>query len=117
MSPFDHIAATLGWRPRWSFSIEAQPAEPAISKTERMREYLRQHGPTTAMDLAMEADVPSSALVGALLKGDLARGSVYKVGNRYHWCHQFDLELHKRLKDAAALLRAHGYMVKNGASQ
>lgn len=115
VNPFTHIAATLSGRRAWPFAIEEQPPEDTkVSKTERMRIYLRQHGPTTAAELAMEADVPQTGLVGALFKGDLARGSVYKVGHRYHWNPQFDTALHQRLKEAAALLRAHGYHVKKG---
>jgi len=61
---------------------KAEVADRPTSKTERMRQYLREHGPTTSAVLAMECDVPTCALVGALLKGDLARGSVWRDGAR-----------------------------------
>ena len=116
-TPFGHIAATLSGRPAWLFAKPEAPSEETTSKTERMREYLRQHGPATAEELAMEADVPCNSLVGALLKGDLHRVSVYRVGNRYHWNPQYDQALQERLKKAAALLRANGYQVKKGTTK
>lgn len=111
MTPFDNIAATLAGRSPWSFRVSTQNDPKPTSKTERMRNYLRQHGSASAATLADEADVPQTALVGALLKGDMARGSVFHRGNRYHWNHQFDADLHKQLSKAAALLRANGYTV------
>ncbi|MBS3998132.1 MAG: hypothetical protein KGZ67_12530 [Hydrogenophaga sp.] len=113
-NPFAHIAASLSGRPAWPFAVatDSEPADPGLSKTERMRAYLRQHGPAVAATLADEADVPTSALVGALLKGDMARGSVYRRGHKYHWNPQFDVQLHEQIKQAAALLRRHGYRVE-----
>lgn len=111
MNPFEQITRTLTGRSPWPFAIPERRAAKSESKTERMRNYLRQHGSASASTLADEADVPQTALVGALLKGDLARGSVVHRGNKYHWNHQFDRDHHQRLQEAARLLRANGFTV------
>ena len=111
MNPFDQIATTLTGRAPWPFqAIDKQDQKPE-SKTERMRAYLRQHGAANAATLADEANVPSTALVGALLKTDLHRGSVFRRGHKYHWNPQFDAQHHQRLAEAASLLRANGFTV------
>jgi sugar/nucleoside kinase (ribokinase family) len=115
MSPFDHITTTLTGRAPWpfkAFKALTQDDKKPESKTERIRRYLREKGAATAETLADEADVPSTGLVGALLKADLHRGSVFRRGHKYHWNPQFDIETHKRLAEAASLLRANGYQVK-----
>lgn len=95
------MAATLGAIPRYMRPKESQLVrDRAITKTERMRQYLREHGPATSATLAMEADVPTCALVGALLKGDLARGSVAREGGRYAWNPEWDDQVAAELRDA-----------------
>jgi hypothetical protein len=111
MNPFDHITTTLTGRAPWPFKALTQDEKKPESKTERIRRYLREQGAATAETLADEADVPGTGLVGALLKADLHRGSVFRRGHKYHWNHQFDIETHKRLAEAARLLRAHGHTV------
>jgi hypothetical protein len=112
MSPFDHITTTLTGRAPWPFQVLAKDEkQPPESKTERMRAYLRTEGAATAATLAMEADVDRPALIGALLKADLKRGSVFRRGNKYHWNPQFDAQHHQRLAEAARLLRANGFTV------
>lgn len=44
-----------------------------MSKTERMRHYLREHGSARGITLAMEADLASVSLVSALLDGDIKK--------------------------------------------
>lgn len=104
------MAGTLARVPPY-MRPKAEVAERPTSKTERMRQYLREHGPTTSAVLAMECDVPTCALVGALLKGDLARGSVWRDGDRYAWDSSWDEHLAAELRDARALLVRHGYRV------
>lgn len=83
-----------------------------MGKTERMRAYLREVGSANAATLADEADVPQTALVSALLKADLIKGSVFRRGHTYHWNPLFDAQHHQRIADAVRLLRANGYQVK-----
>lgn len=104
------MAGTLARVPLY-MRPKAEVADRPTSKTERMRQYLREHGPTTSAVLAMECDVPTCALVGALLKGDLARGSVSRSGDRYAWDSMWDEHLAAELRDARALLVRHGYRV------
>lgn len=111
MNAFQTMTTALTGRSPWSFAVPERATAKPETKTERMRNYLRQHGSASAATLADEADVPQTALVAALLKGDMARGSVFYRGKQYHWNHQFDAELHEQLSKAAALLRAHGYTV------
>lgn len=111
MNPFDQITATLCGRPAWPFARQVASEARPESKTERMRAWLREQGPANSATLADEADVPTRALVAALLKGDLARGSVFRRGELYHWNPQFDADLHQQLRDAKALLTRHGYEV------
>lgn len=114
MSPFDNITTVLTGRAPWPFQALAHDDKQPDSKTERMRAYLRTEGAATAATLAMEADVDRPALVGALLKADLKRGSVFRRGHKYCWNPQFDAQHHQRLADAARLLRANGFTVSKG---
>lgn len=114
MSQFEHITTALTGRSPWPFAIPQRRDETdnkPESKTERMRTYLRTHGAANAATLAHEADVPRTALVSALLKADIARGRIVRRGDKYHWNHQFDAEHHRRLDEAATLLRANGFTV------
>lgn len=113
MNVFDHITTALTGRSPWPFAEIWKEVERAEqTKTDRLRNYLRHHGAANASTLADEADVPQTALVGALLKGDIAKGRVFRRGDKYHWNHQFDEQLHRRLQEAAALLRANGFTVR-----
>lgn len=111
-NPFNQIAATLASQPAWPFASATPQPEKGVSKTERMRAYLRQHGSATAATLADEGNLNTRALVGALLKGDLARGLVFRRNGRYFWNPQFDQAHQQRLAEAAALLRRNGYRVE-----
>lgn len=111
MNPFDQIAATLSGRQAWPFAPKVANDPRPVSKTEIMRVFLRRHGSASSATLADEADVPGHGLVGALLKGDIAKGSVFHRDGRYHWNPQFDADLHRQLMDAKALLTRHGYEV------
>lgn len=114
MNPIDHMATTLTGRSPWPFDLTQISTDRPESKTERMRAYLRHHGAANAATLADEADLATTGLVAALLKGDIARGSVFRKGHKYHWNPQFDADHSNRLADAARLLRANGFTVSNG---
>lgn len=114
MNPIDHMATTLTGRSPWPFDLTQISTDRPESKTERMRAYLRQHGAANAATLADEADLATTGLVAALLKGDIARGSVFRKGHKYHWNPQFDSDHSNRLADAARLLRANGFSVSTG---
>lgn len=114
MNPIDHMATTLTGRSPWPFDLTQISTDRPESKTERMRAYLRQHGAANAATLADEADLATTGLVAALLKGDIARGSVFRKVHKYHWNPQFDTDHSNRLADAARLLRANGFTVSNG---
>lgn len=83
-----------------------------MSKTEAIRALLRA-GPRTALSIAVELDIPEgSGRVAALLKGDLHKGSVVMVDGRYQINDDYDAQLQRELAQAAALLRRHGWSVK-----
>lgn len=112
MNAFDLMTSALTGRSLWPVAAPRnEVGEVEQTKTDRLRNYLRHHGAANASTLADEADVPQTALVGALLKGDIAKGRVFRWGDKYHWNHQFDEELHKRVQEAAELLKRNGYKV------
>lgn len=110
---FDHLIQQLTRRTRRQIPCTDERVT-SLSKTERIRRYLRDVGPANSATLAMEADVPSCALVGALLKGDIARGSVVRDGARYVWNGDWDQHATKQIRQAKALLKRHGYIVTRG---
>jgi hypothetical protein len=114
MSAMQHIANTLANRGPWSMAQARQPDEPKpTSKTDKMRQYLREHGPANCHTLAMEGEVVSTSLVGSLLKGDLARGRIVFDPQRglYEWNPAFDERLQADIDQAVALLKRHGWKV------
>lgn len=117
MNGITHITQALSGSP-WSLpqhrAADQQP-EAIPTKTERMRRYLREHGPANSHTLAMEADLSSSGLVGALLKNDLHKGSIFKRGDRYVWNPEWDQKVQAEIREAKALLRRHGYEVRRSA--
>lgn len=114
---FDHLIQQLNRRTRMQSTCrEPTRVSSGLSKTERMRIYLREFGPATAANLAMEADVPSSALVGALLKADLAMGRVVRDGSRYAWNSEWDEQTNNDIRKAKALLMRHGFTVRKEAA-
>ena len=87
-----------------------------MSKTERMRQYLREHGSARGITLAMEADLASVSLVSALLDGDIKKGRVTFNDGHYFWDPAFDEALHQEIEAAKALLVRHGYEVRRKAT-
>lgn len=112
---FDHLIQQITRRPMRQ-AVCPDERTTSISKTERIRTYLREVGPAVSAVLAEEADVPSCALVGALLKGDLARGSVVKLGERYAWNPEWDQKTDAAIRQAKSLLKRHGYTVTKGSA-
>lgn len=113
---FDHLIQQLTRRTRRQPPCAERFEVTSLSKTERIRTYLREVGPAVSATLAIEADVPSCALVGALLKGDLARGSVVRDGARYVWNSDWDNQAAEEIRKAKALLKRHGYIVTKRAA-
>jgi hypothetical protein len=83
-----------------------------MTHTEAIRDLLRKSGPKNALAIAVILDLPDSGRVAALLKGDLRKGSVQLVGGRYQINDDYDAQLARELSQAAALLRRHGWGVK-----
>lgn len=69
-------------------------------------------GPKTAAELAAGAGGIAPAAVSALLSDHIKRGQVSRAGGIYQINPDYDEDLRDRLKTAASLLRAHGYLVK-----
>lgn len=103
------IAARRAWR-------EAPPVPqnvPAgMSRTEAIRDLLRKSGPKNALAIAVILELPDSGRVAALLKGDLQKGLVQLVDGRYQINDDYDAQLARELSQAAALLRRHGWTVR-----
>lgn len=112
MNAFTQIATVLAQRGPWSMANPEQPEAKTMSKTDRMRHYLRTEGPANCHTLAMEGEVASTSLVFSLLKGDVAKGRVHFDGQRYSWNHEFDAQVHADIRNAMTLLKRHGYQVK-----
>ncbi len=116
MTSFAPMAQALLARPRWPAIPTTSNRSSAVqkadaSKTQAMRAYLKERGSATSAELAIEADLDRASLVGALLKTDIKRGGVQYRAGRYHWNEEQDQELAQQLRDAAALLRKHGWRV------
>lgn len=113
-SPFTFMAATLGRLGHAGPAFPCAPRrEPArISRTERIRELLRQRGPLSSAAIATELDLSTQGLVGALLKADLHAGRAFHQGGLYHWDHAFDEQLQREIAEAIHLLKKNGYSVE-----
>jgi len=82
------------------------------SRTEQIRNLLRDQGPLSATVVARELDLASSALVGALLKADMHAGRAFHRDGRYHWNHGHDEVLAREISAAVKLLTKNGYRVE-----
>jgi hypothetical protein len=82
------------------------------SKAQTLRDLIRKNGRLNARQLAKMAELEATALVGALLKNDVAIGRIKFDGVAYCWHEGFDETLQRALTDAVALLRRHGYRVE-----
>lgn len=94
-----------------TFSVNHSENRP-MTKTDRMRQYLRQRGEATAADLAIEADLcGSTGNVYALLKNDIAKGAIELRGQYYVWVDSFDAQKQQLIREAIRTLMRAGYTV------
>ncbi len=117
MSSFQHMADQLDrCKPRTGarFFVIEQARQPGKTTTARIRQLLQNHGPMTAREIGEAVDLPAVALVGALLKNDLATGRVIREGSapiRYAWNYELDDAAVQQLAVALRLVRRAGYHV------
>lgn len=114
MNPFTQIADTLSaraqQRPAFPRAAKAPDAKKP-SKTQAMRDYLRDHGPANAFTLADEVGLERSDLVSALLAKDLISGSIERVGDLYRINTEYDAMVRAGQEDMARTLRRAGWTV------
>lgn len=113
-SPFASMAVALSVPPRtpWPGTPASAPRDPGASRTESIRQLLRERGSMSALAVALELELPSPSLVGALLKADLHAGRAFHRGGEYHWDHTYDEQLAREIAEAIHLLKKHGYSVE-----
>ena len=99
----------------WPQVRAAEPTERAPSLTERIRAMIKDQGPLTAQQISVALDVPgASGRVWALLKNDIRLGGIVAREGQFHWSWAYDVQMQTKLRDAAKLLRRHGYAVTGG---
>ena len=99
----------------WPQVRAAEPTERAPSLTERIRAMIKDQGPLTAQQISVALDVPgASGRVWALLKNDIRLGRIVAREGQFHWSWAYDVQMQTKLRDAAKLLRRHGYAVTGG---
>ena len=108
MTDMSRTLASLG---PWSAHNTGAAPAPA-GKTQRMLDYIRENRSANAIELAIEADLDNTGLVGALLKNAIKKGQVDRIAGRYHWNAAYDAELQADLLQAAQVLRRHGWKVQ-----
>lgn len=113
-SSFSWMAASLDRLPRapWPMGRETAAPEARGSRTEQIRQLLRERGALTAVAIAVELDLTSASLVGALLKADLHAGRAFHQDGHYHWNQAFDEQQARAIAEAINLLKKHGYSVE-----
>lgn len=112
-TPFTAMARSLAKRyPAASMPVPKCSA-PGQTLTASIRELIRQHGPLSSLSIATTLEIDGArGLVYALLKNDLQKGQIEFSDGKFYWNHAYDEGLAKRIKQAAALLRRHGYRIK-----
>ncbi len=112
--PVRWIADTLaGTRPMWPRYPEPKDRHPpAPTRTEQIRQLVRMSGPLSAQSIALQLELERPDLVSALLKVDLQRERVRRIGTLYEWNHGYDEAQARELAAAVSLLRRHGYTVR-----
>ena len=112
-TPFTAMAKALAKRYPAAPAPATTCSAPGQTLTARIRELVRQHGPLSSLSIAATLEIDgSSGLVYALLKNDLQKGQVEFSDGKFYWNHDYDAGLAKRISQAAALLKRHGYRVK-----
>src|SRR3990167_106806 len=109
-SPLDALLRT----PRKARFDRCQEAAPTLktSLAGQVRNLLRRDGPSSAASICMEVDIPSTSLVSAVLKHDLARGCVKLINGLYELDSGWDEELQQKISQAKTLLERNGYSVE-----
>lgn len=111
-SPWDALLR----RPKRA-SVTSPPEDPrAQSKAGQVRRLLRERGPMTALQICMDVDIKSTALVMPVLKHDLAIGRIRCAGGHYELVAEFDEQLQADIGRAVALLKRNGYDVRKRAA-
>ncbi len=86
-----------------------------MTKTDLMISHLAR-GSANAATLAMQAQLPNSGRVYALLKTNIERGRVLLRNGRYRLNPDWDEQMQSELRDARILLERAGYRVTRGAA-
>ncbi len=113
-SPFTSMAAVLdglGNSAQAPFPCAPRRAQPGASRTERIRDLLRERSSMSALRIAVELDLERPALVGALLKADIHAGRVFHRNGEYHWDYTFDEQLAREISAATRLLEKNGFSI------
>lgn len=116
MSPFDQMAETLARLRRPLVQAERTSRCVSVSRTERIRQIVKEQGPISALAIACELDEDTidSGRVAALLAADIRKGRIERVAAGYRLVDDYDTRLAAELQEAAALLRRHGWRVTRG---
>lgn len=110
-TPWDALLRTTRRAESFDRCHEAAPA-PKTSLAGQTRLLLQRVGPMSAGAICMDVDIPSTSLVGPVLKHDLATGRITFVNGLYSINAAYDEELHKQINQAKSLLQRNGYAVK-----
>jgi hypothetical protein len=81
------------------------------SYAEDIRVMLEEHGALSARTIAEKLRMPSGR-VGAIVKHDRQRGRIRFHEGRYELAPGWDEDMYEQIRQAAALLRRHGYRVE-----
>lgn len=99
LDPFLQMADTLARarpsRPRLPALKDRR--RPAATRTDQIRQLVRISGPLSARAIALQLDLERPDLVSALLKVDLQRERVRRIGRLYEWNHSYDDGLAREL--------------------
>lgn len=85
------------------------------TKAASIRALLRE-GPMTSRDITVALGLARPALVGALLKHDMAIGRVVRQGNCYALSQGWDEAEQEAVAAAIRLLRRHGHSVRRATA-
>lgn len=77
------------------------------NKTQAIMAYLRENGPATSRDIALDLDLPNASAVTALLKNIVNRGEVIRVDD----CLQINPDWNDGIPQARRLLERAGFQV------
>lgn len=109
-TPWDALLRTT----RKAIFNRCNEAEPALktSLAGQVRNLLQQNGRMSAASICMDVNIPTTSLVGAVLKHDLAIGRVTCVNGLYELESGYDEELQQKINQAKTLLQRNGYSVE-----